>query len=259
MIGFAFKVAAVPLHAWAPPTYDGAPLPVAAYLSTASKLGGVVALLRRAVRRPLPATSGPVLAVLAVLTMTVGNLVALRQTPDGAAAGLVVGGPGRLHPGAARRRAGRRTTPRRAVAPRSAYAVFFVVLEFVRVRVPWWRCARRAADGGDDRRRTAARPGGRRGWARRSCWRWPGWPGCRPGWPACSPRSRWCDALLDRRWAWLAVVVALNAVIGLAYYVRVAACYALGSAPVPTGPPAAGPAVPPAVPWPPGGLAVPSP
>src|SRR4029450_4518787 len=42
--GLAFKVAAVPLHAWAPATYDGAPLPVAAYLSTASKLGGVVAL-----------------------------------------------------------------------------------------------------------------------------------------------------------------------------------------------------------------------
>ena len=35
----------MPFHAWAPPTYDGAPLPVAAYLSTASKLGGVVAIL----------------------------------------------------------------------------------------------------------------------------------------------------------------------------------------------------------------------
>ena len=45
VLGLAFKVAAVPFHAWAPATYDGAPLPVAAYLSTASKLGGVVALL----------------------------------------------------------------------------------------------------------------------------------------------------------------------------------------------------------------------
>ena len=45
LLGLAFKVAAVPFHAWAPATYDGAPLPVAAYLSTASKLGGVVALL----------------------------------------------------------------------------------------------------------------------------------------------------------------------------------------------------------------------
>ena len=45
----------MPFHAWAPATYDGAPLPVAAYLSTASKLGGVVALLlvvRRAAALP---------------------------------------------------------------------------------------------------------------------------------------------------------------------------------------------------------------
>ncbi|PZF82317.1 proton-conducting transporter transmembrane domain-containing protein, partial [Micromonospora deserti] len=79
VLGLAFKVAAVPFHAWAPATYDGAPLPVAAYLSTASKLGGVVALLA-VVRHALPAeVTGPVLALLAVLTMTVGNLVALRQ------------------------------------------------------------------------------------------------------------------------------------------------------------------------------------
>ncbi len=45
LVGLGFKVAAVPLHAWAPTTYDGAPLPIAAYLSTASKLGGVVALV----------------------------------------------------------------------------------------------------------------------------------------------------------------------------------------------------------------------
>ena len=37
LVGLAFKVAAVPFHAWAPATYDGAPVPVAAYLSTASK------------------------------------------------------------------------------------------------------------------------------------------------------------------------------------------------------------------------------
>ena len=93
--GFAFKVAAVPLHAWAPATYDGAPLPVAAYLSTASKLGGVIALLASVGAAAVAGLAGPVLAVLAVLTMTVGNLVALRQTPDGPAARLVVGGAGR--------------------------------------------------------------------------------------------------------------------------------------------------------------------
>src|SRR5207253_4402580 len=81
LTGLGFKVAAVPLHAWAPPTYDGAPLPVAAYLSTASKLGGVVAILLVATQavRPWLDVAGPALAVLAALTMTVGNLVALRQ------------------------------------------------------------------------------------------------------------------------------------------------------------------------------------
>ena len=81
LVGLAFKVAAVPLHAWAPATYDGAPLPVAAYLSTASKLAGVVALLLVTVQafRPWLYVAGPTLAVLAALTMTVGNLVALRQ------------------------------------------------------------------------------------------------------------------------------------------------------------------------------------
>src|SRR5262249_19851884 len=81
LVGLAFKVAAVPLHAWAPPTYDGAPLPVAAYLSTASKLVGVVAMLlvTAAALGPMLDVAGPVFAVLAVLTMTVGNLVALRQ------------------------------------------------------------------------------------------------------------------------------------------------------------------------------------
>ncbi len=82
VVGLAFKVAAVPFHAWAPATYDGAPDPVAAYLSTASKLGGVLALLLVTVGalRPYLDVAGPLLAGVAVLTMTVGNLVALRQT-----------------------------------------------------------------------------------------------------------------------------------------------------------------------------------
>jgi NADH-quinone oxidoreductase subunit N len=89
LVGLAFKVAAVPLHAWAPTTYDGAPLPVAAYLSTASKLGGVLAIVTvvRAVglsspgpaAGPLLHTTGLVLAVLAAASMVVGTLVALRQ------------------------------------------------------------------------------------------------------------------------------------------------------------------------------------
>ncbi|MFD0556646.1 NADH-quinone oxidoreductase subunit N [Stackebrandtia endophytica] len=81
LAGLAFKLAAVPLHGWAPGTYDGAPLPIAAYLSTASKLGGVAALLWVVTEAfsPIVNLVGPILLVLAVATMTIGNLVALRQ------------------------------------------------------------------------------------------------------------------------------------------------------------------------------------
>src|SRR5690606_22548949 len=81
LAGLAFKVAAVPFHAWAPSAYDGAPVPVAAYLSTASKLGGVAAIIYVSVVALAPRldVAGPALAVIAALTMTVGNLVALRQ------------------------------------------------------------------------------------------------------------------------------------------------------------------------------------
>lgn len=82
LVGFAFKVSAVPFQNWAPDTYEGAPTPVTAFLSVASKSAGFVAILqlvfigffgRSDVIRPF-------MFVLAVLTMTVGNVIALRQT-----------------------------------------------------------------------------------------------------------------------------------------------------------------------------------
>ncbi len=81
LVGFAFKVSAVPFHWWAPDTYQGAPLPVAAFLSTASKAAGLAGLLLVLLVgfRPYADVWGPVLAVLAAGTMTMGNLVALRQ------------------------------------------------------------------------------------------------------------------------------------------------------------------------------------
>lgn len=78
--GFAFKVAAVPFHAWAPDTYQGAPVPVAAFLSVASKAAGFAGLiLLLAACAPYAPSWRPVIAVLAVATMTVGNVAALRQ------------------------------------------------------------------------------------------------------------------------------------------------------------------------------------
>jgi NADH-quinone oxidoreductase subunit N len=81
LAGFAFKIAAVPFHAWAPDTYVGAPLPVAAYLSVVSKSAGFAGLLvvLSVGFRDQVSVWGPVLAVVAALTMTLGNLVALRQ------------------------------------------------------------------------------------------------------------------------------------------------------------------------------------
>jgi len=81
LAGFAFKVSAVPFHTWAPDTYEGAPTPVTAFLSVASKAAGFVAVVVMLfVAFPSSADIWePMLWVLAALTMTLGNLVALRQ------------------------------------------------------------------------------------------------------------------------------------------------------------------------------------
>ena len=82
IVGFAFKVSAVPFHTWAPDTYEGAPIPVTAFLSVASKAAGFVALVTL-IYVGFPQAKDvwqPFLWVLAAVTMTVGNLVALRQT-----------------------------------------------------------------------------------------------------------------------------------------------------------------------------------
>jgi NADH-quinone oxidoreductase subunit N len=91
LAGLGYKVAVVPFHMWAPDVYQGAPIPVAAFLSVASKAGGFALLLRF-----LGGTGGPppdfavnaggtavpwsmLALVLAVITMTLGNLAALGQ------------------------------------------------------------------------------------------------------------------------------------------------------------------------------------
>ncbi|MEP6697718.1 MAG: NADH-quinone oxidoreductase subunit N [Pseudonocardiales bacterium] len=81
VVGFAFKVSAVPFHWWAPDTYQGAPVHIAAFLATASKAAGFAGLLLVLLVgfRPYADVWGPVLAVLAIATMTLGNVVALRQ------------------------------------------------------------------------------------------------------------------------------------------------------------------------------------
>ncbi|HET8969733.1 MAG TPA: proton-conducting transporter membrane subunit, partial [Candidatus Nanopelagicales bacterium] len=81
LAGFGFKVAAVPFHFWAPDVYQGSAVPVAAFLSVVSKAAGFVglALLLTEGFAPYADVWGPTIAVVAALTMTVGNLAALRQ------------------------------------------------------------------------------------------------------------------------------------------------------------------------------------
>ncbi len=75
--GFAAKLALVPAHWWAPETYAGAPIPVVAFLATVSKGAGLAALL--AVLGSVAAQWYLPIGILAALTMTIGNLGALRQ------------------------------------------------------------------------------------------------------------------------------------------------------------------------------------
>jgi NADH-quinone oxidoreductase subunit N len=80
--GMGFKIAAVPFHMWAPDVYEGAPTPVTAFLSVGSKAASFAMLLRLFVEA-LPSMTSDwqlLFEVLAIVTMTVGNLAALTQT-----------------------------------------------------------------------------------------------------------------------------------------------------------------------------------
>jgi NADH-quinone oxidoreductase subunit N len=90
LVGFAFKIAAAPFHLWAPDAYQGAPVPSAAFIASASKvasfvvlgkivLGGFASVAGNAEWHGVVAGWSPVLAVLAALSILLGNLVALAQ------------------------------------------------------------------------------------------------------------------------------------------------------------------------------------
>lgn len=90
LVGFGFKIAAVPFHQWAPDAYEGAPAPVAAWIATGSKIAGVVALMKvflhaaRPWSFPSADLMGPgwvaIIAIVSAVSMTYGNLAALAQT-----------------------------------------------------------------------------------------------------------------------------------------------------------------------------------
>jgi len=84
LVGLAFKVGAVPFHFWVPDVYQGSPTPVAGFMAAGTKAAAVATILRvfcTGFQGPgVEARWVPVLTVLAILTMTVGNVVALAQT-----------------------------------------------------------------------------------------------------------------------------------------------------------------------------------
>jgi NADH-quinone oxidoreductase subunit N len=82
LVGFSFKVAAVPFHMWTPDVYQGAPTAVTGFMAVGAKAAGFAALLRVFVLAfpSLHLDLAPVLWVLAALTMLVGNIVAVTQT-----------------------------------------------------------------------------------------------------------------------------------------------------------------------------------
>lgn len=82
LVGFAFKISAAPFHFWSPDVYEGAPTPITAFISTASKAAGFAVLLRfmLAVFPMIEVEWTWILAIVATLTMTIGNVLALVQT-----------------------------------------------------------------------------------------------------------------------------------------------------------------------------------
>ena len=81
LVGFGFKISSVPFHMWAPDVYEGAPTSVTAFIATGSKAAAFAALLRVLLTavRGAPIDSTMLLWVLAAVSMTLGNVVALAQ------------------------------------------------------------------------------------------------------------------------------------------------------------------------------------
>lgn len=81
LVGLAFKISMVPFHQWTPDAYEGAPVAVAAFLSVGPKAAGLALLLRlMGALEPVWPMVAPVVLGLTIVTMTLGNLVALVQT-----------------------------------------------------------------------------------------------------------------------------------------------------------------------------------
>jgi NADH-quinone oxidoreductase subunit N len=240
LVGFAFKLAAAPFHFWVPETYAGAPLPIAAYLSVVGKAAGFSGLVLVLVVafRPYASEWGPAVAVLAGLTMTVGNVAALRQRADGPRGAVrllawsSIGQAGYLLvPIAA---AGYADKPGHAIGATVAYALMYAA-----VNLGAFAVAALVA---------RAHPGNRledyRGlWSRRPlaaaglaffllCL-----AGLPPGVVGLFTKVAVFSTAVDAGLGWLAVLMAVNVVIALVYYLRWTALLFAPARPETTGAP----------------------
>ncbi|MGX2996691.1 NADH-quinone oxidoreductase subunit N [Streptomyces sp. JNUCC 64] len=223
LVGFAFKAAAVPFHFWVPDTYVGAPLPVAAYLSVVGKAVGFTGLILVTVIAFPPYTElwGPALAVLAALTMTIGNAAALRQLPTrayGAVRLLAWSSVGQagylLVPIAA---AAYAEDGERAVGATVAYALMYAAVNLGAFAVVALVARTRPLNRLDDYRGLYAE---RPLTALALAFFLLCLAGLPPGIVGLFAKVTVFSSVVDAGLGWLAVVMALNVVIALYYYLR---------------------------------------
>jgi NADH-quinone oxidoreductase subunit N len=223
LVGFAFKLAVAPFHFWVPDTYAGAPLPVAAYLSVVGKAAGFSGLILVTVIafRPYDDVWGPAMGVLAALTMTVGNVGALRQRPgtERSAVRLLawssIGQAGYLLvPIAA---ASSAADPAHEIGTTVAYALMYGVVNLGAFAVA--ALVTRTAPAGrltDYRGLYATRPLAALALAFfLLCL-----AGLPPGVIGLFAKVAVFSSAVDARHGWLAVIMAVNVVIALVYYLR---------------------------------------
>jgi NADH-quinone oxidoreductase subunit N len=226
LVGFAFKVSAVPFHFWTPDTYEGAPVAIAAFLSVASKAAGFAGLIVLLLRGfgDYADVWGPVIAVLAAVTMTVGNLVALRQWhlvrllawSTVAQAGYLL-----MPLGVAATAGGR--SPRELHLAAQATLTYLAV--YAAMNLGAFACVTSIA-----RRFPRLAISDIRGLARTSPWLAAAFAlfltalaGLPPGVAGLFAKVVVLRAAVHGHVTWLAIIAAVNTVIGLAYYLRVAA------------------------------------
>jgi NADH-quinone oxidoreductase subunit N len=217
--GFGFKVAAVPFHFWAPDVYQGAPLPVAAFLSVVSKAAGFagLTLVLTAGFWPFGDTWGPLMGVLSAATMTLGNLVALRQREairllawsSVAQSGYM------LAPLAG----GARVRPHEAMTATAAYVAMYAIMNIGAFAVVTVVARRGGRELDDYRGLVRSNPGT----AAALAFFLVCLAGLPPGVMGLLAKVVVFKAAVSGAAIWLAVIMAVNTVIGLYYYLGWAA------------------------------------